>query len=210
MTARVVIVDDHPLVRQGLKTVLETNGDIRVVGMASDGREAVTVVLEHQPDVVYMDVSMPGLNGIEATGMIRKKSCAKVIILSMHQTQEHVQRALNAGANGYILKESAPDEVIQACQSVMLGHRYLGRGVPLPPLRKKTYVNQIDCLSRREREVLQLVVEGKRNPGIASILGVTSKSIETYRSRIMNKLEVYNVPTLVKLAITNGIISPED
>jgi DNA-binding NarL/FixJ family response regulator len=200
----VVIVDDHTIVREGLKMILETNTDIRVVGMASDGREAIVLIQDLQPDLIFMDISMPNLNGIEATEIIRKKYNAKVIILSMHQTPEHILRALTAGASGYLLKESAPDEAVQAVRTVLLGHRYLGKGVR-PPAKDDSSGNQLDRLSCREREVMQLIVEGKRSHDIGAILGISQKSAETYRMRIMAKLNVSNIPALVILAITNGI-----
>ena len=215
MPIRVLVADDHAVVRDGLKMILESTEDIHVAAMAADGREAVALAEELRPDVILMDVSMPVLNGIEATRMVRERlSEIKVLVLSMHHTREHVFRAMQAGACGYLLKESAGSEVVTAVLSVMKGGCFFGKGVekPLEPISRKDGDfprSPLETLSPREREVLQLVVEGMTSAGIATILSLSPKSVETYRSRLMLKLGVTNIPALVRFAMQHGI-SPAD
>lgn len=214
MPARILIVDDHSIVRDGLGMILGAQGDMNVVGEARDGRDAVAKCEALQPDVIVMDIAMPELNGIEATRLICEGlPSVRVIILSMHHTNEHVFRALRAGAWGYILKESAGLEVVKAVRAVMKGQRFLGRGVELPrnmdcPECIPSSRSPLDRLSQREREVLQLVVEGKTSAGIADLLSLSPKSVDTYRSRLMVKLGVTNFPALVKFALLHGITPP--
>lgn len=211
MQARVLVVDDHAVVREGLKMILESHGDITVVGSASNGREAIAMTEELRPGVVVMDIAMPELNGIEATGIIRERMpAARVIILSMHHTKEHIFRSIRAGAWGFLLKESAGSEIVNAVGAVLKGHRYFGKDVELPTDKffgkdLKTAKSPLDSLSVREREVLQLVVEGKTSAEIAGILTLSPKSVETYRSRLMIKLGIDNIPSLVKFALLQGI-----
>lgn len=215
MSIRIMIADDHAVVRDGLKMILESEEDMQIVTLAADGREAVTLAAEHQPHVIIMDISMPGLNGIEAARLIRERLPAvKVLVLSMHHSTEHIYRALQAGAQGYLLKESAGSEVVTAVRAVMKGNRFFGKGVeqPLeePPGKGRTFrKSPIDSLSSREREILQGVVEGKTSVEIAEVLSLSPKSVETYRSRLMLKLGVANIPTLVRFALQHGII-PSD
>lgn len=213
MKTRILIADDHAVVRVGLKAILETQDDLSVVGSAKNGRDALTKVDLLKPDVVLMDISMPDLNGIEATRII----CARhlpvhVIILSMHHTDELVFSAMQAGARGYLLKESVGGEVIKAVRTVMRGERFYGKGVKRRQeedlaenmcLRK----GPLDSLSERERETLQLVVEGKTSAEIGFALGLSPKSVETYRSRLMKKLGVKTIPALVKFAVHHGVTS---
>lgn len=215
MSIRIMIADDHAVVRDGLKMILESEEDMQIVTLAADGREAVTLAAEYQPHVIIMDISMPGLNGIEAARLIRDRLPAvKVLVLSMHHSTEHIYRALQAGAQGYLLKESAGSEVVTAVRAVMKGNRFFGKGVeqPLeePPGKGRTFrKSPIDSLSSREREILQGVVEGKTSVEIAEVLSLSPKSVETYRSRLMLKLGVANIPTLVRFALQHGII-PSD
>ena len=205
MTVRIMIADDHAMVRDGLKLILEAEDDLAVVGMAEDGRDAIVRAATLRPDIIVMDIAMPQMNGIEATGTIRRSVPeARVIILSMHQTREHIHRAMQAGAQGYILKESAGTEVVKAVRAVMKGHRYFGNGLDLPT-ETPSLKSPLDSLSRREREVLQLVVEGKTSAEIAEALSLSPKSVETYRSRLMLKLGITNIPSLVKFALQHGI-----
>ncbi len=213
MSITVVLADDHAIVRDGLKLLLDAQQDIEVLGGVSNGREAVQAVEQLHPDVVILDIAMPELNGIEATIQIREiHPTAEVIILSMHSAIEHVSRALKAGARGYLLKESAGVEVVNAVRTVHSGHRYLSQKISDQLI--DDYVHQRDLaevesplerLSAREREVLQLVVEGKSSAEIAETLFLSPKTVETYRSRLMQKLDISNVPSLVKFAIQQGI-----
>jgi DNA-binding NarL/FixJ family response regulator len=217
MAIRVFLADDHAVVRDGLRLILEAQEDITVVGEAADGHQAIDRVLKAKPDVVIMDIAMPGLNGIEATLQILK-SCpsVKVVILSMHSSSEHISRALTAGAVGYLLKESAGKEVVKAVKTVYLGHRYLCQKISESLIDDYIDLQEtapaegpLTRLSSREREVLQLVAEGKTTKEIAGMLYLSTKTIETYRSRLMVKLGINDVPGLVKFAIQHGITSLE-
>lgn len=209
MTIRVLLADDHAVMRDGLKALLEAAPDIRVVGEAADGRTAVRRVSELKPDVVIMDISMPELNGIEAARLMRERyPDTRVVVLSMHSNTEHVYRALEAGALGYMLKESAGTEVVAAVRSVHAGHRYLSPSLSAAALEAGKSIRRaspFERLSTRERQVLQLVVEGKSSAEIAGIVHLSPKSVDTYRSRVMKKLGVGDLPALIKLAIQHGI-----
>ena len=213
MNISVYIADDHAIVRDGLRILLDEQPDIEVIGDAADGREAVRQVTELEPDVVIMDINMPELNGIEATHHIMENCpSARVVILSMFATQEHIFRALQAGARGYLLKESAGIEVVKAVREVMSGRRYLSQKISEDVIddyvRLRDQAMDEDPLSRlspREREVLQLVVEGKSSAEIAEALFLSPKTVETYRSRLMQKLEIHDIPGLVKFAIQHGL-----
>jgi DNA-binding NarL/FixJ family response regulator len=217
MSIRVFIADDHAVVRDGLISLLKMQPNIEVIGSASNGREAVQEVERLKPDVVVMDISMPELNGIEATLQIRD-ACpgTQVIVLSMHSTAEHVFRALHAGARGYLLKESAGAELIKAIRSVQSGLRYLSQKITDTVV--SDYVKDrpgdqskspLDLLSPREREILQLVVEGKSSAEISKNLFLSIKTVETYRSRLMQKLGIKDIPSLVKFAVQHGLTSLE-
>jgi len=181
-----------------------------VVGNAVSGRDAVTKTLELKPDVVIMDIAMPELNGIEATRLICERLPEiKVLVLSMYNSSEHCFRALRSGARGYLLKESAGEEVVTAVSTVMRGRQYFGAGVSNPlegqssgPQSQKS---PLESLSPREQEIFQLVVEGKSSAEIAALLSLSSKSVDTYRSRLMQKLGVHNIPSLVSFALQHGI-----
>jgi len=216
MTIRVCLADDHSVVRDGLRFLLEAKGDIAVVGAAPDGRQAVLQAQQLRPDVVIMDIAMPELNGIEATVQIRA-TCpdTEVIILSMHSTSEHVFRAFQAGARGYLLKESAGAEVVSAVRAVHAGRRYLSARIAEQGLAVVSRSGQaspgqspIERLTGREREILQLVVEGQSSAEIAERLYLSTKTVETYRSRLMQKLSVSDLPSLVKFAIEHGLTPP--
>jgi DNA-binding NarL/FixJ family response regulator len=193
--------------------ILESENEMAVVAMATDGRNAIAQAMEHNPDLIVMDIAMPGLNGIEATEMIRESLPeVGILMLSMHQTREYVYRAIQAGALGYLLKESAGGELVAAVRTVMKGHRFFGKGVEEPlgmrGKRGDLLKSPIESLSRREREILQLVSEGKTSAEIAATLSLSPKSVETYRSRLMQKLGVANIPALVKFALRHGITPP--
>jgi len=216
MPISVFIADDHTVVREGLQALLETDPSISVVGNAADGREAIRQIREICPDVVLMDIAMPKLNGIEATRQVIEtcSSSTRVIILSMLSSKEHISRALRAGAQGYLLKESAGKEVIQAVHTVYSGKRYLNPCITALVIddyveyqKDDPPVSPLEKLSSREREVLQLVVEGKSSSQIAAALSLSPKTVETYRSRLMQKLGITNVPGLVKFAIRHGLLT---
>jgi len=213
MPIKVFLADDHAVVRDGLRALLEAQADITVVGDAATGREAVRQVTRLKPDVVVIDIAMPELNGIDATQQIRE-SCpsTQVVILSMHGSAEHISRAMKAGALGYIMKESAGKEVGDAVRSVHARRRYLSSQISdtmvgdyLHLLQTASAQSPLDSLSSREREILQLVVEGKSSTEIANTLFLSPKTIETYRSRLMNKLRIHSLPDLVKFAVQHGI-----
>ncbi|MBC8446547.1 MAG: response regulator transcription factor [Chloroflexi bacterium] len=213
MSITVFLADDHAVVRDGLRVLLEAQSDISVIGDAANGRAAVHLVAQLCPDVVIMDIAMPDLNGIEAARKISEVCpSTQVIILSMHSTTEHIFRALQAGARGYLLKESAGIEVVNAVRAVHAGHRYLSQKIS--DWLIDDYVRQgqaveakspLARLSPREREVVQLVVEGKSNAEIAGILSLSLKTVETYRSRLMHKLGISDLPGLVRFAIQHGL-----
>lgn len=211
MSIRVLLADDHALMRQGLRALLTATGEIEVVGEVGTGREAERLVLELNPEVVLMDIAMPDLNGIEAARMIHLKSPAtRIVMLSMHVSAEYVYRAFEAGACGYLLKEMAVDEVITAVRTVHAGKQYLSpalaKSVPDPDAGRGR--SPVDSLSNRERQVLQLVVEGRTSSEIAHMIHLSPKSVETYRSRLMAKLGVSDLPALVKFALEHGLTPP--
>ena len=217
MTIKVFLADDHAVVRNGLRFLLEEEGDISVVGESADGRKAVRQVLKLRPDIVLMDIAMPKLNGIEATAQIRETfHAARVVILSMHSSKEYIFLALAGGAKGYLLKESTGQEVVKAVRAVYKGKRYLSQRITETVIddyiRQRQAAparSQLEQLSSREREILQLVVEGKSSSEIAEVLYLSPKTIETYRSRLMQKLGISDLPGLVKFAIRHGLTTLE-
>lgn len=215
MSITILLADDHAVVRDGLKALLSAQDDLEVIADVSNGRVAVQRVRERCPHVAVLDITMPELNGIEAAIQIRE-ICPeiKIIILSMHATTEYVSRALQAGARGYVLKESAGIEVVRAVRAVYAGQRYLSQKVSDKLVEE--YIRQgsseqspLARLSARETEILQLVVEGKSSVDIAEILALSPKTVETYRSRLMQKLGINDLPALVKFAIQHGLTSLE-
>ncbi|HEX6003937.1 MAG TPA: response regulator transcription factor, partial [Burkholderiales bacterium] len=198
------------VVRDGLRVLLEAQSDISVVGDAANGRLAVRLALQLHPDVVVMDIAMPELNGIEATQQIHDASpSTQVLILSMHSTAEHIFRALQAGARGYLLKDSAGAEVVDAVRAVHAGRRYLGQKIASAVLddyiSERHRASPLGSLSPRERQILQLVAEGKSSAEAAVLLLLSPKTVDTYRSRMMQKLGIGDLPGLVKFAIQHGI-----
>ena len=217
MNITVFLSDDHAMFREGIRLLLGTNMDISVVGEAGDGRDTVRQVTKLCPNVVLMDIAMHGLNGIEATQQIRDECpSANIIILSMYSTTEHIFRAFKAGARGYILKESAGADIIKAIRTVHAGKYYVCEAVSemlvVDYVKTREMVgaeSPLGRLSSREREVLQLLVEGKSNGKIADILCLSQKTVETYRSHLMQKLGINDLPSLVKFAIQHGLTSIE-
>lgn len=215
MTISVFIADDHAVVRDGLKLLLQAQPDITVAGEASNGRDAVRLIGKLAPDVAVLDIAMPQMNGIEAAAQVHAiSSRTRVIILSMHASSEHVFRALQAGAAGFVLKESAGAEVVQAVRAVSAGGRFLSAPIAEmvqdPGLRITGSAGEkspLERLSSRERQVLQLVVEGRSSADVAEVLFLSPKTVETYRSRIMQKLGVRDLTGLVKFAVQHGLTS---
>jgi DNA-binding NarL/FixJ family response regulator len=215
MAITILLADDHAVVRDGLEALLRQHHDLQVVGEADTGTAAVRQARDLQPNVVVMDITMPEMNGIEAAAEIRRTNPAThVVILSVHATSEHVFRALRAGATGYVLKESAGQEVVEAVRAVHAGRRHLS--LPVRQLVEAGAVggttggggderSPIERLSQREREVLQFVVEGWSSASIGVRLNLSPKTVETYRSRVMTKLGIHDLPGLVRFAITHGI-----
>lgn len=211
MTIRVLIADDHGVVAEGLKHLVEAQSDMQVIGLVGDGREAVRVAREAQPDIVLMDLSMPELNGADATRAIqeREPKC-RVIVLSMYSDREYVRRALTAGASGYVVKRSAAKELVDAIRAVYAGQRYLSPRVADVIIDAYAGNERDDPLSRlsaREREVLQLLAEGHTGAQIAERLSLSQKTVETYRARLVEKLGIRDLAGLVRFAIQRGLVS---
>jgi DNA-binding NarL/FixJ family response regulator len=211
MAIRVLIADDHGVVAEGLKHLVEAQADIEVIGVVGDGREAVRLARETQPDVVLMDLSMPELNGADATRAILERDAkCRVIVLSMYAEREYVRRALRAGAVGYVVKRSAAKEVVEAIRAVHAGQRYLSpriADVVIDDYSAEERDDPLGRLSAREREVLQLLAEGKTGAEIAQRLSLSPKTVETYRARLVEKLGIRDVAGLVRFAIQHGIVS---
>ncbi len=215
MAITVLIADDHAVVRDGLVALLAETGDIEVVGVAATGRDALREAERLQPDIALLDISMPDLDGIAAAGRLRAKSPrTQVIMLSMHVSREYIYLALQAGARGYLVKDSAGRDVIEAVRAVHAGKRYLSPQITDELvgdflLDEGRSVGPLGSLSEREREILELVVEGRSSAQIGTTLHLSPKTIETYRSRLMQKLGVGDITGLVKFAVKHGLTSLE-
>ena len=212
---RVLLADDHDLVRAGLRSLLQSINGIEVIGEAADGREAIRLLEELRPDVVLMDVMMPGLNGLEATERIVKEyPSVRVIILSMNAAEEFVLQAIRAGASGYLPKNAKTAELEQALRSVAAGQTYLspavsGHVIEDSKRRMETDESAKNPLTPRQREVLQLVAEGKSTKQIAKKLGISVKTVEMNRSQIMDALDIRDIAGLTRYAIRMGIVSSD-
>lgn len=218
MSVTVFIADDHAIVRDGLRLLLEEHKGFSVIGEAANGRDAVRQAVRMKPDIVLMDIAMAEMNGIEASEQILKASpSTRIIILSMHATPEHIRRAMKAGVSGYLLKESAGSEVVEAIKVVHAGSRYLSQTVSdqiweakLSQHKGAVGDDPLGTLSMREREVIQLVAEGKSSTEIAQILFLSPRTVDTYRSRLMQKLNISDLAGLIKFAIRRGLITIEE
>jgi DNA-binding NarL/FixJ family response regulator len=213
---RVMLADDHTLVRAGIRALLEKLPGVEVVGEAGDGREVLKLVKLHRPDVVLMDIAMPGLNGLEAAArMAREFPDVRVIILSMHHNEEYVWRALSAGASGYLLKKAATAELATALQRVVQGEIYLSQEIStqlpgnflLDGIAKRK--SPLEQLTGRQREILQLIAEGQNTKGIAEVLKVSPKTVEYHRMKLMDCLNVHDIPGLVRFALRVGLLPQE-
>lgn len=216
MTAmRVILAEDHTLVRAGIRALLENLPGVEVVGEAGDGQEALRLIAQHQPDVVVMDIGMPKLNGLEAAARVaRDHPQTRVIILSMHLNEEYVLRALHAGAAGYLLKDAGTAELELALQAVARGDTYLS-----PPVSKRVIadyvqrverlVDPLERLTPRQREILPLIAEGHTVRAMAQSLNISVKTVETHRAQLMERLDIHDVAGLVRYAMRRGLITPE-
>lgn len=213
---RVVLADDHPIVRAGIRAELEKIPEVTVTAEADDGREALEMVELHRPNVVFMDISMRGLNGLEATARItREFPQVRVVILSMHQNEEYFWQALKAGASGYLLKKAATSELANALRRVSAGEIYLTREISnrlvkkLPLQHLSHQKSPLEKLTDRQREILQLIAEGQTTKAIALILKVSPKTVEYHRAKLMERLSIFDVPGLVRFALQSGLIAQE-
>ncbi len=211
---RILLADDHTMVRQGLRKVLEEHREWEVVAEASNGREAVRLAEEHKPDVAIIDVAMPLLNGIETTRQIVKRlPTTRVLVLSMHADEAYVTQILQAGATGYLLKDSADVDLMQAVSAVSIGKSFFSPSIArvmlddyVRQLADKGITDRYESLSEREREVFQLIAEGKTNKEIAAVLFVSPSTVETHRAHIMEKLDLHSAAEIVLYAVRRGVI----
>ena len=210
MPTRIVLADDHVLVRQGLKSLIERE-HFQVLAEASDGQEAVRLIEAQHPDVAVLDISMPVLNGIDAArGLSRSAPKTKVILLTQHEEEQYIHEALEAGVKGYVLKNQVANDLIQAIRQVCRGEFYLSPGISRAVM--EAYRNKsdkpADPLTVRERQVLQLIAEGKSTKDTASVLGISVKTAESHRMRLMQKLNIHETASLVRYAVRRGLIQP--
>ncbi|SPE37212.1 Two component transcriptional regulator, LuxR family [Candidatus Sulfopaludibacter sp. SbA6] len=206
---RILLADDHAVVRQGFKMILSAQPDMEIVGEAGNGREAVELAEQLRPDIVVMDVAMPELNGIEATRRLASSvPHARVVALSMHKDSVYVREILRAGARGYLLKDSVAADLVSAIRAVASGEGYISPAVSNAVLDdyRRHVTNPIDLLTSREREVLQMLAEGKTNKEIAVVLNLSVYTVDAHRGRIMEKLNVHSINELVRFAVRNGLI----
>jgi DNA-binding NarL/FixJ family response regulator len=205
----ILLADDHAVVRQGFKMILAAQPDMEIVGEAGNGREALDLAGQLQPDVIVMDVAMPELNGIEATRRVADLSPrSRVLALSMHKDSVYVREILRAGARGYLLKDSIASDLLAAVRAVARGEGYLSPGVSDAVLNdyRRHVTDPIDLLTSREREVLQMIAEGKTNKEIATVLNLSVYTVDAHRGRIMEKLNVHSVTDLVRFAVRSGLV----
>ena len=215
---RILLADDHTLVRAGIRSLLEQVPNVEVVAEANDGRDALRLIHEHQPDIAFMDVTMQGLNGLDATAQITK-TCpgVQVIMLSMHKNEEYVSQALRVGAAGYLLKDAATTELELAVQAVARGETYLSPAVSKHVVDR--YLQRVNNttesaseptrLTVRQREILQLIAEGHTTKQIAGLLHLSTKTVETHRSQLMDRLGIRHIAGLVRYAVRTGLVAPD-
>jgi DNA-binding NarL/FixJ family response regulator len=213
----IILVDDHVIMRDGLRHLLDEESDIEVIGEADNGRKAVKLALEKKPDIVIMDIAMQDMTGIEATRQIKSNNPEiKVIALSMHSERQIVVGVFRAGASGYLLKESSSLELVDAIRTIHLGRKYLSQKISdivlqeISDVKKDTKEIGVDVLTNRECEILQLISEGNSTKKIADILFISPKTVESHRANIMEKLNIHNIPELTKYAIRAGLTSLEN
>jgi two-component system response regulator NreC len=212
---RVVIADDHPLVRSGLRALLERDGEFKVVAEAADGYEAIQLSLLHKPDLILLDVGMPRVNGTDAAEHLSAKlPKSHIIIVSMHSDEAYVLRALKAGAKGYLLKASPEADVLAAARAVALGHAYFSPAISkmlvddyVAEIRRRGVEDSYGLLSLREKEILQLLVSGKNNREIGDLIHVSVATVETHRNSILKKLHLHSLPELILYAVRKGLVS---
>lgn len=212
---RVLIADDHPVVRKGLQSCLARHEQLKLVGEAGDGEEALKKAMELAPDVVLMDISMPRRDGLAVTQLLRKQAPQiKILVLSVHSNKEYIFRIIQAGAHGYISKEASPDELLRAIESVCEGETFFSPEMAQAAIHQLVSsggkAEPFSQLTSREREVLVLIAEGQSNKEIATKLGIGVRTIETHRERIMRRLDIHSVAGLTKFAIANGLVPLED
>ncbi|MBL7175629.1 MAG: response regulator transcription factor [Desulfobacteraceae bacterium] len=212
---RIVIAEDHTILREGLKSLLRADPDFDVVGEAEDGRDAIRCVQTHSPDLVLMDLSMPRMNGLDAIKEIKKQNPeAKIIVLTVHKTEEYVLTTLQAGADGYVLKDATHSELLMAIKNVLIGKRYLSPGISEKVIEgylegRKTIKTRSawDTLTQREREILKLIAEGYKNKEIADYLFISLKTVEKHRANLMRKLDLHNAAALTAYAVEKGLVT---
>ena len=212
---RVIIADDHPLIRGGLKALLERDGEFKIVAEAPDGYEAIQLAMEHKPDLILLDVGMPRVNGTDAAEHISQRlPKTHIIIISMHSDEAYVLRALKAGARGYLLKASPEADVLTAARAVTSGHAYFSPAISkmladdyVAEIRRRGVEDSYQLLSLREREILQLLISGKGNREISEMIHVSVATVETHRNSILKKLHLHSLPELILYAVRKGLVS---
>jgi two-component system, NarL family, response regulator NreC len=209
----IVLADDHQVVRKGLKALLSTQSDFVIIGESGDGLETLGLVEKLQPDILVLDLMMPGINGLEVTRQLCKKTYkTRIVILSMHSNEAYVMEALRSGAKAYILKDSPPEELVHAIREVVLGRSYLSAPLSEKAIEAYTHktqttsVNPYDTLTDREREILQLAAQGYTNDKIATRLFISPRTVETHRTNLMHKLGLHNQAQLTQFALQRGLI----
>ena len=213
--ARILIADDHTILRAGIRSLLDMMPDIQVVGEVDNGKDAIYHAGQLKPDLVLTDLSMPKTNGTEAIQRIKSRyPDIKILVLTVHKTEEHVHAALKAGANGYVLKDDTSDELITAISNIMAGKTYLSPSICnevvmgyLADPNKEKIISSLDLLTTREREVMKLIAEGYRNKDVAEYLSISLKTVEKHRSNMMKKLNLHSASSITSFAIKNGITS---